>query len=57
MLKQLRRQNEWFKKNLPDYLQPLPNTEENENMIIDDTLISELSKVQVKPCLGICLVD
>jgi hypothetical protein len=47
MLKQLSRQNEWFKKNLPDYLQPLPNTEENENMIIDDTLISELSKVQV----------
>ncbi|KAG0757075.1 hypothetical protein G6F57_012543 [Rhizopus arrhizus] len=43
-IQEIRRQNEWFKKNLPDYLQPLPNTEENENMIIDDTLISELSK-------------
>lgn len=38
------RQNAWFNKNLPDYLRPLPNTEENENMPIDDALVSELSK-------------
>lgn len=39
------RKNEWFNKNLPDYLQPLPNTEENENMSVDDSLVAELSKV------------
>ncbi|CEJ05372.1 hypothetical protein RMCBS344292_19315 [Rhizopus microsporus] len=43
------RQNAWFNKNLPDYLRPLPNTEENENMSIDDTLVSELSKASPPP--------
>ncbi|CAO3686145.1 unnamed protein product [Rhizopus stolonifer] len=38
------RKNEWFNKNLPDYLQPLPNTEENENLSVDDSLVAELSK-------------
>ncbi|KAI7907674.1 kinase-like domain-containing protein [Cokeromyces recurvatus] len=38
------RQNEWFNKNLPAYLRPLPDTEENGNLKIDDDIVLELSK-------------
>ncbi|KAI8636226.1 kinase-like domain-containing protein [Parasitella parasitica] len=38
------RKNPWFNKNLPAYLRPLPNTEESENLLIDDDLVFELSK-------------
>ncbi|KAI8989339.1 kinase-like domain-containing protein [Pilobolus umbonatus] len=38
------RQNEWFNKNLPGYLRPLPTTKDNENIPIDDELVMELSK-------------
>lgn len=38
------RKNPWFKKNLPAYLRPLPNTEESGNLLIDDDLVFELSK-------------
>ncbi|KAI9482945.1 MAG: kinase-like domain-containing protein [Benjaminiella poitrasii] len=38
------RKNSWFNKNLPAYLRPLPNTEENGNLKIDDDIVFELSK-------------
>ncbi|KAL0075912.1 kinase-like domain-containing protein [Phycomyces blakesleeanus] len=38
------RQNPWFLKNLPDYLQPLPTTEEDRCQPIDEELVSEMSK-------------
>lgn len=40
------RKNPWFNKNLPAYLRPLPNTEESGNLLIDDDLVFELSKVE-----------
>ncbi|KAI8891349.1 Pkinase-domain-containing protein [Backusella circina FSU 941] len=38
------RQNAWFNKNLPDYLRPLPTTQEDEKLPVDDAIVSELSK-------------
>ncbi|KAI8388797.1 kinase-like domain-containing protein [Radiomyces spectabilis] len=38
------RQNPWFNTNLPAYLRPLPNTEADSCLPIDDDIIDELSK-------------
>ncbi|KAG0164171.1 Protein kinase [Apophysomyces sp. BC1034] len=38
------RQNPWFNTNLPDYLRPLPTTQEDSCQPIDDSIVSELCK-------------
>ncbi|KAI8099229.1 kinase-like domain-containing protein [Halteromyces radiatus] len=38
------RQNPWFNTNLPDYLRPLPQTEEELYQSIDETVVEELHK-------------
>ncbi|ORZ00575.1 kinase-like domain-containing protein [Syncephalastrum racemosum] len=38
------RQNPWFNINLPDYLRPLPETEEGLNHPVSDSIVSELAK-------------
>lgn len=39
------RQNPWFNKNLPEYLMPLPDTEDELCRPVDDAIAHELSKV------------
>lgn len=39
------RQNPWFNTNLPEYLHPLPNTEDELCRPIDESIVSELSRV------------
>ena len=41
----LDRQNPWFNKNLPEYLMPLPDTEDELCRPVDDAIALELSKV------------
>ncbi|KAI9276552.1 kinase-like domain-containing protein [Sporodiniella umbellata] len=43
------RKNEWFNKNLPDYLKPLPHTEESETLSIDEGLVYHLSQKMNEP--------
>ncbi|CDS06508.1 Putative Related to SNF1-carbon cataboliteFT derepressing ser/thr protein kinase [Lichtheimia ramosa] len=38
------RQNPWFNKNLPEYLMPLPDTEDDLCRPVDDAIAHELSK-------------
>lgn len=42
----LARQNPWFNKNLPEYLMPLPDTEDDLCRPVDDAIAHELSKVK-----------
>jgi hypothetical protein len=39
------RQTPWFNVGLPEYLQPLPDTAETLSQEIDESILSELSKV------------
>lgn len=39
------RQNPWFNVGLPEYLRPLPDTAETLTQEIDESILSELSKV------------
>lgn len=39
------RQNPWFNTNLPDYLRPLPQTEEELHQSVDEAIVDELHKV------------
>lgn len=41
------RQNPWFNVGLPEYLQPLPDTAETLSQEIDESILSELSKVSI----------
>lgn len=43
----LARQNPWFNKNLPEYLMPLPDTEDDLCRPVDDAIAHELSKVNI----------
>ncbi|KAF7732742.1 Protein kinase [Apophysomyces ossiformis] len=38
------RQNPWFNTNLPDYLRPLPTTQDDSCQPIDDSIVTELCK-------------
>ena len=40
------RQNPWFNTNLPEYLCPLPHTEEELCHPVDDRIVMELSQVR-----------
>jgi carbon catabolite-derepressing protein kinase len=50
------RQNPWFNIGLPDYLKPLPESEESPFAEIDSNMVTELHKVFICLCLLVRLI-